>query len=271
MKLKHIIYITSVVIIIFIAGLSIYLPNRASSEKGISPVTVFVHGYKGTANSFGGMLGRFERNDWGNKALLCYVTRSGHVKTYSLNNSKKKPIMVQVVFENNRASFDDTAAGLSNVMKGLKYKYHIHAVNLVGHSMGGLISVKYLEEYKDSTKYPVTHKLVTIGSPFDGIYNNYYFQINQDPAANDLKPGSPSLQLLETNAQAIPENIHALSIASTGDPVAVPESVDKLKNIIPESRLTQEVIQNDQLGHSELHENAQVDTMIHSFLWQERE
>ncbi|MEW9675186.1 alpha/beta fold hydrolase [Lentibacillus sp. L22] len=269
MKKKHIIYIVSAVLIVFIAAIGTYIPHRANSQHGLPPVTVFVHGYKGTANSFGGMLNRFERNDWGNKALICYVTRQGHVKTYSLNKEEKRPILVQVVFENNRASFEDTTRWLSKVMKQLKLKYHIHSVNLVGHSMGGIVSLKYLEEYQETSRYPVTNKLITIGSPFNGIYNRYYFQINHDAATTDLKPNSAALQLLRKNAVAIPDYINVLSISSTGDPVAVPESVGKLKTMIPQSRLTEKIIDNDYLGHSELHENTQVDQMIYSFLWQD--
>ncbi|WP_230856004.1 alpha/beta fold hydrolase [Virgibacillus dakarensis] len=270
MKKKRILQLTAIGILIVTATIITYMPRHASSQHSITPINVFVHGYKGTTNSFGGMLNRFERNNWGNKALIYYVTRHGDVKMYPLNKGSREPIFIQVIFENNRASFDDSATWLSEVMRHLKNTYHIDSVNLIGHSMGGLVSLKYIEEYQDPAEYPATNKLITIGSPFDGIYSQYYFQINRDPAATDLKPDSPALQLLRANRQAIPDHLAVLSIGSTGDMVAVPKSVHTLKEIVPANQLTEIMIENDNLGHSELHENRQVDKLIHSFLWQER-
>src|SRR5699024_2872005 len=113
LKKKHIWYSTLTVVFMVIALVTMYLPQSANSQKEDPPVTAFVHGYKGTANSFAGMLSRFERRGWGTKALVVYVTNHGNVKTYSINNNKKKPRFVQVVFENNRANFSDSALWLS--------------------------------------------------------------------------------------------------------------------------------------------------------------
>lgn len=269
MKKKCIWYSVSVVVLILTAMVVTYLPKKASSQKELSPVTAFVHGYKGTANSFAGMMSRFQHRGWGNKTLVCYVTDSGNVKTYSINNGTKKPQFIQVVFENNRASFSNSALWLSKAMKVLKIKYHIDSINLVGHSMGGLVSLKYVEDYQDPAQYPVTNKLIAIGSPFGGIYDEEYFQIHRDAGAHDLEPNSRALQLLQYNATSIPGNLQVFSIGSTGDPVAVPESVQELRNIVPDRQLTEELIENPNLGHSKLHENELVDQYIHTFLWQE--
>src|SRR5699024_6097434 len=113
----------------------------------------------------------------------------------------------------------------------------IDSINLVGHSMGGLVSVKYIEDYHDPSQYPVTNKLITIGSPFGGIYDERYFQLYQNRGAIDLQPDSRALQLLQYNAAGIPGNLQVFSIGSVGDTVAVPESVRKLREIIPDSQL----------------------------------
>lgn len=268
MKKKHIWYSALIAILILAAMWITNLPQKANSQKE-QPVTAFVHGYKGTANSFFGMMSRFQRRDWGTKALVVYITKHGNVKTYSVNNEKKKPQFVQVVFENNRANFSDTALWLSKAMRVLKIKYHINSINLVGHSMGGLVSLKYMEDYQISSQYPVTNKLVTIGSPFGGIYSEKYFQLDENKNANDLKSGSRALKLLQYNAAAIPGNLQVLSIGSTGDPVAIPESIQKIREIVPESQLTERYIENPRLGHSELHENETVDQWVHKFLQQE--
>lgn len=245
-----------------------FVPKEAkSSGQHTENPTVFVHGYKGTHNSFGHMLDRFENKyNWGNKALVYHVSPHGTLNAYNLNKGKTEPTYVQVIFENNRADFADTTRWLAKVLAHMKREYQVDSVNLVGHSMGGLVSLKFIEEYLGQTKYPTVDKLITIGSPFDGIYNDNYFRINRDPATIDLKPKSGALQIMRVKKHAIPDDLKVLSIGSTGDFVAVPESVKAIRNIIEKDQLTEVMIQNEKLGHSELHESVRVDKLIHSFL-----
>lgn len=268
LKKKYIIRLTGLIIFIVSVAVITNMPKKAESqERQPLPATVFIHGYKGTYNSFGNMLYRFEEQyDWGNKALIYRVSNDGDIRVFNLNKGKAEPIFIQVIFENNRASFINQAKWLSAVLHHIKEQYNIDKVNIVGHSMGGLISVKYVEEYQDENVYPTTEKLVTIGSPFDGIYNQTYFQINHDPATIDLKPNSMALQKLRSAKQSIPNDLKVLNIGSTGDPVATPKSVKALRMIIPDDQLETIIIKNNELGHSELHESVQVDHLIRSFL-----
>ncbi|WP_233880134.1 alpha/beta fold hydrolase [Virgibacillus halodenitrificans] len=247
----------------------LYVPDNTQSEYEPGIPTVFVHGYKGTANSFDFMLNRFENKyNWGNKAIVYYVSASGKVEEHNLNKGRKEPTFIQVVFQNNRASFATTSFWLASVLQQLKEKYEVEKVNLVGHSMGGIVSLKYIKEYNEKA-YPSVANFVTIGSPYDGIYSDAYFRIHHDPAAEDLKPQSNGLKRLREGE--FPKGINVLSIASTGDTVAVPESVHALRSIIPSNQLEEVVIEDPELGHSALHENVQIDQLIHSFLWQDRD
>lgn len=263
MKKKHIIFITSSCIILIGIIAVLYVPSKASSKYYPARPTVFVHGYKGTINSFGHLLDRFENNKWGNKALIYSVSPQGEIHVFNLNKGKIDSAFVQVIFENNRASMEDNAKWLSDVLDHMKKHYYIDTVNLVGHSMGGLVAVKYLESYQGDTQSKV-EKLITIGSPFGGVYAEEYFQINRDAGATDLKPDSVALQLLKENK--FPSDVDVLGIGSTGDAVAVPESVQSIRSIIPDDQLQVIMIDNDTLGHSALHENEEVDKIVHSFL-----
>jgi len=267
LKRKHIISVAS--FFIFLIGLIvvIYIPKSASSDHLIQP-TIFLHGYKGTENSFGHMLQRFEKNyKWGNKALIYRVSPQGKIHAYDLNKSQREPVFIQVIFENNRAGLETNTRWLANVLEHMKGIYHINSINLVGHSMGGIVSLKYIQEYQDSSVYPTVGKLITLGSPFDGIYNENYFQINHDEAATDLKPNSTALKQLRKKQGNFPRNISVLSISSTGDMVATPESVSSIQDIIPADQLEEILIEREGLGHSALHEDGEVDQYIHSFLW----
>lgn len=244
------------------------LPHIANSERLSGTPTVFVHGYKGTYNSFGNMLNRFEEEyGWGEKVLVYRVTKKGKLRVSQTGNEDADPAYIQVVFEDNRASFEDSAHWLSLVLAHLKKNHHVKSVNLVGHSMGGIVSLKYIEEYQDEMTYPQIAKFVTLGSPFDGIYSEEYFRIHRDAAAIDLIPESPALSMLKTNREAFPDHIDVLSIGSTGDLIAMPESVQALRDIVSGQRLKEIMINNETLGHSALHENGNIDEIVHDFLY----
>lgn len=227
---------------------------------------VFIHGYKGTANSFYTMLERFEKNGWGQKNLIYYVSPEGKIRDYPVTFKHVKQTFVQIILEDNRASFHDSTKWLAEALRHLKEKYHVEEVHLVGHSMGGIISVKYMQSYQ-SPEYPKVNRLVAIGSPFDGIYSPEYFQKNKDTAARDLMPNSLAYQLL--HGKSIPKSVEVLNIGSTGDLVAFPDSVKAIRKMVSEDQLTEKIIEDDDLGHSDLHESIIVDQMIHSFLWQD--
>src|SRR5699024_3567781 len=127
-------------------------------------------------------------------------------------------------------------------------------------SMGGIVSMKFIEEkLNQSDDYPIVQKYIAIGSPFDGIYQEGYFDVHQDAGAIDLMPNSQALESLYAKGDTFPEHIEAMSIASTGDMIAAPKSVSTIENIIPDSQLEKVLIEDKDLGHSDLHESEKVD------------
>src|SRR5699024_11687032 len=63
--------------------------RSTKSEGQIKNSTVFVHGYKGTKNSFGNMLKRFEdKYGWGQRTLVYRVSPAGNldVNVYGKEN-----------------------------------------------------------------------------------------------------------------------------------------------------------------------------------------
>ncbi|MDY0395299.1 alpha/beta hydrolase [Virgibacillus halophilus] len=243
-------------------------PGTANTKGYKVPPTVFIHGYKGTYNSFGNMLNRFENNyKWGDKMLVYYISPNGRLQVDNMGYNGEKPAFVQIVLENNRATFKNSAYWLSLALHHMKTHYQIDKVYLVGHSMGGIVSVKYMEDYQNLKNFPQVNKFIAIGSPFNGIYDKKYFQLHHDAAAHDLNPGSKALMDLRRNKDDIPDNIEALSISSTGDHVAEADSVKGLQKIFPAPQLQQKVIADEHLGHSMLHESKRVDFLIHDFLY----
>nr|WP_246364216.1 alpha/beta hydrolase [Halobacillus locisalis] len=246
-------------------------PTRSEYGTDVIP-TVFVHGYKGGERSFSTMLHRFEQKNWGERQMLIRVSRNGKVNING-HVAGPKP-MVQVIFENSRASLEQQTKWLRKVMKTLHSDFSVESVNLVSHSMGGLASANYL--VSNDTKQPQVRNLAVIASPFKGIDKAGYFQINQDAAADDLQPQSDALQQL--TSKEIPHDIDVLSIsgvineedskAEHWDGLVHVTSSQAIKKMVSRGQLEKEIVYGPLATHSGLHELPQVDQLVHDFLVQ---
>ncbi|WP_409250908.1 alpha/beta fold hydrolase [Bacillus sp. SCS-153A] len=255
--------------LIYISLKSQIAESKESSSSAQTDIpTVFVHGYKGTYNSFKTMIYRFEKNNWGKRELVVYVSAAGDVTWKgSLLTDSALPPLVQVIFEKNKASIAETSTWLQRVMTGLKDKYGVEQVNLVGHSMGGLVSTHYLESLNGSDEQPETVKFAVIGSPFDGIAHESYHQVNTGEAVIDLKPESEALNSLVKNKNQFPAHIEVLAIAGAGDQVVDVDSAFAIQHIVPAENLQKQLIEDKTIDHSGLHETEKVDKLLKKFLW----
>lgn len=252
-----------------------YKAKTTSSKKKTIIPTVFMHGYKGTFNSFGHMLNRlgYDYQD-NNAAMRILVLTSGKLKVSgTLLPGDKGNSAIQVLFQDNRASLAKQTNWLHKVMHYLRVKHNVENVNVVGHSMGGLALLSYLEDTPAKSKrYPKIHKFVAIASPFEGIDKADYFKLQKDPAAHDLKKGSDALQALVKNKDKIPTDIKMLAIAgkqgkTDSDGLVRVDSVFFVKNIFPRINYQQRLVKGNNITHSGLHENLYVDRYTSQFLW----
>lgn len=231
--------------------------------------TVFVHGYKGTHNSFRTMLERFEDDHgWGQKVMEIYVRLDGRVEhTGELPSDPSSTPLVQVIFEDNRASLEKQAVWLENAMKFLHHEYGVEKINIVSHSMGGLASTVYLEQTSDNPFVPQTERFITIATPFQGVTKSSYAQINTGEAVIDLKPGSDALQHMVQDAHHLPEGLKMLSIGGSGDGVVNTKSATSSKDIFTGQNVQTTIVYDNSITHSGMHETLKVDKLIGEFLW----
>jgi uncharacterized alpha/beta hydrolase family protein len=274
LKSKRSFFWSGFFIVAFFALYTIFrTTNVQSSEKPLTAEekypTVFVHGYKGTYNSFKTMLDRFEnRHGWGQKTLEITVDSSGNV-TYkgAIPKNPTSPPLVQVIFEDNRASLDKQAIWLENAMKLLHHQFNVPAVNIVAHSMGGLASTRYIENTNDESFVPRTYKFITIATPFQGVTKESYDQINTGAAVIDLKPASRALKKLYINRHLIPSEIKVLSIAGSGDDVVNVQSAIGSKSFFENNPFQSKIVYDPLISHSGLHETIKVDRLVGDYLW----
>ncbi|MED3654438.1 alpha/beta hydrolase [Heyndrickxia sporothermodurans] len=269
------------VALLLIIGLSLLLLHHTSSNKNSLPnenriPTIFVHGFKGTSKSFNTMLNRFENNYfWGRKTMVCRVSHNGHVFISGGIPKNQKHPFIQIIFENNRSTIQNTTDELKDVMKVLKHRYGINDTYAVGHSMGGLVLTNYIEQTSNKKRYPIIKKLITIGSPFKGIERKSYYKNpnNTGPAVKDLKPNSGALQALVEHKESFDASIKVLSIAGVildskhGDGVVSQPSALGIQDIVRSNQLKTKIVNDINATHSGLHEHQTVDRYIGEFLW----
>ncbi|KRN29198.1 hypothetical protein IV38_GL000078 [Lactobacillus selangorensis] len=240
--------------------------------------TVFVHGYSGNRLSFGRMLARFEHLHIAKKEIVFRVRKDGTLlQTGHLSHRRDNPT-VQVLFEDNRADEQKQSLWIARIMNRLKNNEGADAVNLVGHSMGGVSILRYLIVYGRNPHLPQTPKMVAIGAPFndlelgkDGKEVFVYQLTDQGPSHK-----APIYQFFEQRLDALPRDLSFLNIAGNqlrgglNDGSVAVESSFAIRFLLQKriKSYQQVVIRGARAAHSLLHENTVVDHDLTEFLWE---
>ncbi|MBC1473537.1 alpha/beta hydrolase [Listeria grandensis] len=242
--------------------------------KSIDVPTLFLHGYSGTKNSMGHMMDRLARNGDATRSIVISVTPDGQIKIDGEWDKFAKKPLIQVLFEDNKSSLTNQTAWLQSVMRELKSTYHIPAVNVVGHSMGGVDWTSYIEAASNQPTFPAVAKLVTIGAPFNGLV------IGEDgKTAYDLTENGPATQTERyqgfiARQKAIPASLEVLNIAGDVEDGTKSDTSVSLASALSGKFIFNHVasykelvMTGSQAQHSRLHENRDVDDAIKAFLW----
>ncbi|MBC2329098.1 alpha/beta hydrolase [Listeria swaminathanii] len=254
--------------------------NKATkkTENPVSEIaipTLFVHGYSGTANSFGGMINRLADEGDVTKSLVMTVASDGTVSTEGTYDKFSNNPTIQVVFEDNKSSTENQTQWIQNVMKELKNNYHIEKVYAVGHSMGGVSLTSYIEKVGSDKAYPVLEKLVLIGSPLNGLVIGDDGVTAYDLTDKGPKQSSDRYSEFMKNKQNIPTHLRVLNIA--GDTLNGTKSDGSVSvasalsgKFIFEGQAEsykEKIFTGKNAAHSKLHENTDVDAEVANFLW----
>ena len=181
------------------------LSSKISAEKPEKTAvpTLFLHGYGGTVNSFGGMIKRLAAAGDTKNELILTVALDGSIRSKGALSGQKNNPSVQVLFADNKNNEWNQTEWIKSALEFLQTNYQVTQVNLVGHSMGGVSGLRYLGTYGANSDLPQVEKFVSIGAPF----NDFIDTSAQQTIAEELKNGPTEVTDRYQDYQQLVESI----------------------------------------------------------------
>lgn len=248
--------------------------SNIEEQKSATP-TLFIHGYAGGNASFGNMIQRLETQNLTKKDLVLTVNEQGDIQAAgSLSNTKNNP-SVQILFEDNKSHEWNQAEWIKKCLQFIHDTYAVTEVNLVGHSMGGASSLRFLTTFGNEPNLPKVNKFVAIAAPF-----NNFIELPPEETLDTVIANGPTIQSERyadyvAGMEQVANEMKVLLIAGdVGDgslsdgtvPVTDALSVMSLFKSHG-NQVKEKVFYGTSAQHSQLHENAEVDQLVGDFLW----
>lgn len=255
--------------------------QKASTAKAVSPYinsqtpTFYVHGFQGSAKSTNTLIKHAEETAHAHKVLVATVSTDGQVTLTGKWKAGTRNPIIQVVFKNNLAQYDQQSTWLAKVITTVQQQRSFKTYNIVAHSAGCVASVNMLMT-KQAASFPTINKLVTIAGPFDGV-------VGEDDVANQnsvLASGQPkylhaAYELLVAKRTNFPHHVKLLNIVgnlddgSNSDSLVTNVSAHSIKYLLRGTDLqyTEQDFHGKHAQHSQLHENAKVALAVDRYLW----
>jgi uncharacterized alpha/beta hydrolase family protein len=171
----------------------------------MSPI-ILIPGSSVSVNRFDSLLTKLNTKSQRHDILKVWVTKDGKlVYSGKIRSSDEQPFIV-VGFQNNADGYDNIkkqAKWLNTALIDLQDRYHFHNFQGIGHSNGGLIWTRYLENYYSSDSFNMA-TLMTLGTPFN------FSESSSQRRTVMLK------DFIEKNTK-LPSNLVMYSIAGTED------------------------------------------------------
>ena len=241
------------------------LMENARSQGGTVGVPiVFMHGLNGGKGTFAEMVTAL------GGASGVYTYKDGKVRFDAGSNTSGDRPVIQYVFDDGAMSFAQQSKAFGKMTDELKEQYGTDHIMVISHSMGGVITTKYIE---DTGGHDVT-KLVTLGSPILGskadaaghavisaipiisqlerIFDHY------QPAYEDLNYGSKAINDIYKHRGGFNPGTEVFSAAGTGagwlgDGVVTVDSAFGLRDFAAPDNWTGKIYKDS--THSALHDN----------------
>ncbi|WEV61297.1 alpha/beta hydrolase [Streptococcaceae bacterium ESL0729] len=278
-KIAVFLTISSILVLVVYGALS-YLKKPSYAYNPVP--TFYFHGYSGTKNSTASMIAYAQKNYGATKVFTARVGSDGGVTLDGdWGADIDKPLIQVVLDDNTNADMDLLAVWYANVIDKVRREHAFDSYNTVAHSMGNSALQYLLLKEGANEDFPKLSKEVALAAPINGVIglddqlHENYLEANGYPK---IISGNYAYYLDQINN--FPKNqIDILNIygnlddGTDSDGSVTTVSAKSLKYLASKyAKSYQEVeIKGEDGQHSKLHENSQVDKMICSFLWQEKE
>lgn len=238
--------------------------------------TLFVPGYAGTRWSFGNQINRLQRHHYGVKSAVIEVKRDGTLK---ITGKPQMPGgLIQVLLHNNRADIEQQIEWLWHILVVLKNKYHVIDVNLVAHSMAGVVVLDYLSHYSKADLPAHVAKVVLLGIPLNdrNIAQTTYPLEHTTLTPTGPEQPAPRYQHIFARRDAIDATTSFLNIigqlpGTQSDGAVAKTSAQTLRYLLRHPAQYRElVVTGLSAAHELLHENRTVDSALAAFLFDEK-
>lgn len=250
-------------------------PTSEIQEQKSAVPTLFIHGYGGGSNSFGNMMNRLEKGNLTKKELVLTVNEQGEIQPQGTLTKQKDNPSIQVLFEENKSNEWNQAEWIKNCLQFIHDNYEVTEVNLVGHSMGGASSLRYLTTFGNDPNLPKINKFVAIAAPF-----NNFVELPSDESVDSVIANGPSIQSERyadyvSGMDQVTSNMQVLIIAGdvedgglSDGTVVVTDALSVVSVFKNHGNQVQEkIFYGKSAQHSQLHENTEVDQLVGDFLW----
>ena len=207
--------------------------NRRDDFSQFPEVVLLLHGFFQTRNIWEVMENRLRQNNYG---------------VFSLD-------LGGLLWRFNTRSIEYQSAWLSEKIDRVSEKYNLNKIHIIGHSMGGLIAKKYIQEYGGDRH---VKSLITLGTPHHGtptaalgVFLMGGGLLSRSPL--QMLPRSKVIRSL--HKEQFPDHIPLTSIFSKGD-VICPWWCSVLHASARTESITNVKIKG--IGHSELTSHSKV-------------
>ena len=165
-------------------------PRRRDAAAPDRRPVLFLHGYAQHPANFLSLTRRLRRDGWSNVYTCRHAPMFGDIER--------------------------SAARLGEAIDRIRDATGAPAVDVIAHSMGGLVARAYVRERGAACGIA---RLVTLGTPHQGTH--IFRRLTHDPMLVQMRPDSPLLQRLAAD-DPVPTLVECVAIYSTGDAVVVP-------------------------------------------------
>jgi uncharacterized alpha/beta hydrolase family protein len=204
--------------------------------------------------------------------MLITVQSDGSLKVDGDLSKKKDNPSIQVLFTANKDTEWNQTEWIYTVLKYLKQQ-GVEQVNLVGHSMGGVSSLRYLTTYGQPNDASTINKFISIGAPFNDFTES-------SESIDDVLRNGPSVKAgryidYQNGIANVPNKLPILLLAGKINQETVTDGTVPLNSALATFSLLKDhgnpikyqIFTGPNAQHSQLHENLNVDKTVVDFLW----